>query len=529
MIYFSLNSCTYTVFNKKCMKRYFLALFICLFSMTMAGYGNGDTTFRIRGFHLDLRIQVMKMQALKGFVKSLSENGINTLLLEWEATYPFQQHRVISNQYAYSREEVRSFIAYCNQLKIDVIPLQQSFGHVEYILRHARYAQLREDEKDYSQVNPTKERECRALFADLYKDLISTHTSQYIHIGGDETMLLGHSPASRKKADSLGMSRLYGDYIRMLCELVVSLGKRPIVWADIALKYPDALKNLPKETIFLDWNYGWALDRFGDHRKLQESGFEIWGAPAIRSGPDNYFLASWRTHFNNIATFIPQARALNYKGMIMTSWSTSGVYSPIFECYADPVDLKAIRRVYPQIGFNLLINAYFEALKTDKALDITSFVRQYCGKNYSFNAAQSDALLQAISTAPYEVKDGKVTGAGITLDALRDSIAAAQKTLHSLSLSIRSTEFQHYLLMTNIRSFYLTCQWIEAEMNKPDYTPEKRLQLLKTLTDLHPEKLDAQFIALNRDTYYLSELKAENEVRNTRYNHLKAILEHRND
>lgn len=511
------------------MKRYFLALFICLSCITMTAYANSDSTFQVRGFHLDLRIQIMKMPALKAFAKSLSENGINTLLLEWEATYPFQQHRVICNQYVYTREEVKSFIAYCNQLKIDVIPLQQSFGHVEYILRHSRYAHLREDDRDYSQVNPTKEKECRELFADLYKDLIATHTSQYIHIGGDETMLLGHSPASRKKVDSLGMSRLYGDYIRMLCELVVSLGKRPVVWADIALKYPDALKDLPKETIFLDWNYGWALDRFGDHKRLQESGFEIWGAPAIRSGPDNYFLASWNTHFKNIETFIPQARTLNYKGMIMTSWSTSGVYSPIFECYADPVDLKAIRRVYPQIGFNLLIEAYFEALKANKILDTRSFVRQYCAKKYGFNSVQSDAFLQAITTAPYEVKDGKVTGTNITIDALRDSIAAARRTLYNLSLSTKSTAFQHYLLMADIRSFYLTCEWVEAEMNKADYSPEKRSQLLKKLTDLHPEKLDARFIALNRDTYYLSELKTENEVRNTRYNHLKAILENRND
>lgn len=509
------------------MKRYFFAFLISLTCITC--YAKGDTTFQIRGFHLDMRIQVMKMPALKAFAKSLSENGINTLLVEWEATYPFQQHSVISNQYAYTREEVKSFIAYCNQLKIDVIPLQQSFGHVEYILRHSRYAQLREDDKDYSQVNPTKEKECSALFADLYKDLIATHTSQYIHIGGDETMLLGHSPASRKKADSLGMSRLYGDYIRMLCELVVSLGKRPVVWADIALKYPGALKDLPKETIFLDWNYGWALDRFGDHKKLQESGFEIWGAPAIRSGPDNYFLASWRTHFKNIETFIPQARALNYKGIIMTSWSTSGVYSPIFECYADPVDLKAVRRVYPQIGFNLLINAYFEALKTDKALDTKAFVRQYCQRKYGFNTTQSDAFLQAISSAPYEVKDGKVSGTDLSIDALRDSIIAAQKTLYNLALSTKSGEFQHYLLMADIRSFYITCRWIEAAMNKADYSPEKRLKLAKILADLHPEKLDARFIALNRDTYYLSELQTENEVRNTRYNHLKAILEKRND
>ena len=52
--------------------------------------------FKVKGFHLDLRIQVMKMPALKAFAKKLSQNGINTLVMEWEATYPYQKHAVIS-------------------------------------------------------------------------------------------------------------------------------------------------------------------------------------------------------------------------------------------------------------------------------------------------------------------------------------------------------------------------------------------------------------------------------------------------
>ena len=117
----------------------------------------------------------------------------------------------------------------------------------------------------------------------------------------------------------------------MLCEIVIKLGKIPILWADIALKYPEAIKSLPKGTVFVDWNYGWDMNHFGDHQKLMESGFEIWGAPSLRSSPDNYNLTQWDKHFKNISNFIPAARKLGYKGMVMTSWSTSGIYSPVFE------------------------------------------------------------------------------------------------------------------------------------------------------------------------------------------------------
>src|SRR6187402_3846471 len=111
-------------------KRILLILYTLLLYSTVHGQ---QDSFRVKGFHLDLRIQVMKMPALKAFAKRLSEHHINTLVMEWEATYPYEKHAVISNRYVYKREEIIDFVKYCNGLGIDVIPLQQSFGHVEYI------------------------------------------------------------------------------------------------------------------------------------------------------------------------------------------------------------------------------------------------------------------------------------------------------------------------------------------------------------------------------------------------------------
>ena len=274
-----------------------LIAFLFLTKISEAKTGVPEDSFHIRGFHLDLRIQVMKMQALKNFTLGLSKQGINTLVMEWEATYPFQEDPLIPNRFAYSRQEVKDFIKYCGTLHMDVIPLQQSFGHVEYILRNDKYAQQREDDKDFSQVCPSESEKNRQLFTRLFTDMAAMHPSPYFHIGGDETHLLGHCEKCKKRAAEIGISRLYFDHIKMLCDIVVSLGKRPVLWADIALKYPEYIHLLPKETIFVDWNYGWALDRFGAHEQLVKSGYEIWGAPSIRSSPDNYFLTRWSVSF----------------------------------------------------------------------------------------------------------------------------------------------------------------------------------------------------------------------------------------
>ncbi|HZY37714.1 MAG TPA: beta-N-acetylhexosaminidase [Mucilaginibacter sp.] len=498
----------------------FILLFFVAFNVACAqNVEKQQSPFIVRGFHLDLRIQVMTMDALKTFAQQLHDKGINTLIMEWEGTYPFEKHPLIPNRYAYSRQEVISFVKYCNGLGIDVIPLQQSFGHVEYILRNDRYKDLREDQKDFSQVCPLQTRQDSALFTDLYTDLASTHTSKYIHIGGDETYLLGHDERCRLMAAKEGKSKLYIDYIRMLCNIVIRLGKTPVLWADIALKYPDAIHLLPKSTVFVDWNYGWGMNHFGDHQKLLQSGYEIWGAPAIRSSPDNYFLTEWEKHFNNIRDFVPAAAKMGYKGMVMTSWSTSGQYSPVFESEDELTEEYAIRHVYPLSGFDMLTAAYAESIKSAKPLDIDGFIKNYCSEQYGFTAAESDKFWKALKTTPFEIVHGKVEShGGITIKQLLDSTQAALDVLYSIKPSKNKKEFEQYRVMTEIRRNYLAFHNILDEINYAGFKPAQTPEVLKELEKLlmSQDIVDMHFAELNKDFLYPAEIKEENDLRNIR-------------
>ncbi|MDR3713702.1 MAG: family 20 glycosylhydrolase [Puia sp.] len=480
--------------------------------------------FAIRAFHLDLRIQVMTLPAVEALVQKLHDAGINTLIMEYEANYPFGRDPLIPGRYAYTKEEIVSLVGFCNGLGIDLIPLQQSFGHVDYILRNDRYAALREDEKDLSQVCPLETEKDSLLFSALYKELAATHTSRYIHIGCDETHLLGHCPKCRKKAAEVGISRLYLDYVRMLCNIVIGMGKRPVLWADIALKYPEALQTLPKGTIFVDWNYGWEMSRFGEHEKLVKSGFEIWGAPALRSHPDNFFLTQWEKHFKNIRDFIPQCRKLGYNGIVMTSWSTSGEYSSVYESEDGLTDLFAIRHVYPITGFNILLAAYAKAIADPAPLEIEAFVQDYCAGQYGFGKDQARLFWQALRTAPYEVNKGTVRGAPISLEKLTDSIETAAAIFNSLRPAKNQEEFAQYRLMTDIRLQYLRLLEIEKQVNMPAFHAGDIPPVLQKLKDLRSTAaaLDQGFIELNKSGFYLSELQEENRLRNRR---LEALYE----
>ncbi len=498
------------------MKTRLLAL-VVLFMVNRSPAQTGTAhDFAVKAFHLDLRIEVMTMPALKAFAQQLHHEGINTLIMEYEGTYPYEKHPLISNKYAYTKTEIKTFIAFCNQLGLDVIPLQQSFGHVEYILRHYRYAALREDEQDLSQVCPMETVQDSALFTDLYTELAATHTSRYIHIGADETHLLGHCARCRAKATKEGIAKLYTDYIKMLCNIVVRLGKQPVLWADIAIKYPDALQSLPKETIFVDWNYGWDLNRFGDHRKLVESGFEIWGAPALRSSPDNYYLTQWEKHFNNIRDFVPIARQLGYKGIVMTSWSTSGVYSYLHESENNVADLYAVRHVYPITGFNILLAAYTKSISMPEPINIESFIAAYCAKTYGFTPSQAVTFRRALMTAPYEVNNGIVKSpVPLGLTALADSITKAAELFRQLKPLKNTEEFEQYRLMADIRAQYIRFLVIEQQVNADGFTAAAIPPILKKLQELITNEtlLSQRFITLNRNSFYLSELKQENQLR----------------
>jgi hexosaminidase len=504
------------------MRKCIIVFMVCL--LTVYGVNaqspvKQQSPFIVKGFHLDLRVQVMTMEALKAFALKLSGYGINALIMEWEGTYPFEKHPLIPNRYAYTRAEIVSFINYCNKLGIDVIPLQQSFGHVEYILRNDRYKDLREDQKDFSQVCPLQTKQDSALFTDLYTELASTHTSKYIHIGGDETYLLGHDERCRAMVAKEGKSKLYIDYIRMLCNIVIKLGKIPVLWADIALKYPDAIKLLPKSTVFVDWNYGWDMNRFGNHQKLLESGYEIWGAPALRSSPDNYYLTQWEKHFKNIRDFVPAAAKLGYKGIIMTSWSTSGVYSPVFESENEMTEEYAIRHVYPLSGFNMLLAAYAESIKTAQPFDIDGFIIGYCKEQYGFNAEQSARFWKALKTTPYEIVHGKVESPEpLSIKQLLDSTRAATETLYDLKPLKNKEEFEHYRLMEGIRANYLQFHYILQRVNSPAFTPAQTPGILQELKDLamNEDIIDLHFTELNKNFLYPAELKEENELRSIR-------------
>jgi len=474
--------------------------------------------FMIKGFHIDMRTEVMTMPALKEFATDLASLGINTIIMEWEASFPFQDNATLCNQYAYTADEVKSFINHCSKTGIDVVPLQNCFGHAEYILRHERYAHLKEDKKEVSQVCPLKISESKEVFESIFGEIVKRHPSKYFHIGCDETYLLGSCKQCAEVAAKDSKSRLFVDYVNAMCDIVRSLGKQPVMWADIILKNPEAAKELPKDLIFMDWNYGWKINHFGDLDNLLNEGFTFWGAPSIRSHPDNIFLTQWEKHFNNQRDFIPYSRNAGYNGIVMTSWSTSGIYGFEYEDRWEVVDMYPVRYVYPISGFRILIAAYGESLKSNEPLDPEIFVRKYGKERFGLSDTESQVLWDMIKMEQAVVRGSKYKNEDI--DKICAEAINIKQKLEKLKPVRNAKEIEHFKLMLDIRIEHLDLCKIENIYQSPSFNISKASEVfavLKSSIDRSPE-ISERFFKLNKGFLHDEELNRINHIRTHRMN-----------
>lgn len=87
-------------------------------------------------------LQVSYLKRLFPLIRQLGATGV---LLEWEDMFPFSGPlSSIAAGNSYSRQEVEDILTAARGSELEVIPLVQTFGHVEFALKHPEFAELRE-------------------------------------------------------------------------------------------------------------------------------------------------------------------------------------------------------------------------------------------------------------------------------------------------------------------------------------------------------------------------------------------------
>lgn len=318
-----------------------------------------------RGFYHDVtRGRIPTLNYLKDFADKLSYYKLNQLQLYIEHSYLFKDFsEVWRDDTPLTAEEIMELDEYCRDLNIELVPSLASFGHLYKVLSTKSYAHLCElpdsDKKQFGFVDRMEHHTIDAsneqsfeFIKKMLNEFIPLFSSKHFNLCSDETFDLGKG-RSKELADEIGIKNMYIGFLNQLCKFVISKGKIPMFWGDIISKFPEAIKDLPEESICLNWGY--APDQREDEAKaLAEAGATQYVCPGV--GGWNHFINLIKSSYRNISLMCDYGRKYNAIGVLNTDWgdfghinhpefSTTGmIYGAAFSWNRESIEFEEINK-----------------------------------------------------------------------------------------------------------------------------------------------------------------------------------------
>lgn len=297
--------------------------------------------FERRGYMLDIsRDKVPTMEDLFHLIDQLATWRINELQLYTEHTFAYKNHpKVWENASPLTAQEIQQLDAYSLKKGIDLVPNQNSFGHMENWLKHDEYLDLAECETNCKTIWGNRKRTALAptnpksleLMQELYEELLPNFSSKYANIGGDETVELGLGK-SKALSDKIGKGQVYLDFLKQLNAEIIKNGKQTQFWGDIILNHPELIKDVPKNMIALVWGYDATYPFDKNLVKFHEANLDFYVCPGT---------SSWRSEigrnqnaFINLKNAAIEGKKYGAKGYLITDWGDYGHFQPKSVSYA---------------------------------------------------------------------------------------------------------------------------------------------------------------------------------------------------
>lgn len=309
-----------------------------------------------RAVHIDVKHHLDTMKYYTDSIDRLARYKINAVIFEFEDKLRYRRRPLVGAPQAISIDEMAALTNYARERHVEISPLVQGLGHATFILKHEKYAPLREDPESRWAFCPCDEGTYEVLF-DLYLDAFdATPGSRYLHVGGDEVGEIGQCPRCRPRADKEGKLALNLYWLKRVCEFAQKNGRIPIFWDDMVFKYAgvwstmwsdlehkevaqlwekgepildSGLEHFPKNCVYMRWNYTLARQE-GNIRALEwfkKRGLKAWIATAAQNV---HPLLPQDDRVNIIQSFIKLAGEKGIDGMLCTAWDDS---SPHMETY----------------------------------------------------------------------------------------------------------------------------------------------------------------------------------------------------
>jgi hexosaminidase len=281
---------------------------------------------RYRGLDDDLsRGPFPTLDFQKKQIRTIAAYKLNIYSPYFEHTMQYSGHPLMAPPGgSLTPAQARELVAYAAKYHVTIIPEQEAFGHLHYLLNWEKYSPIAET--PHGQVLAPHQPEAVKLTHDMFSELAQIYPGPFLHLGADETQELGKGQ-TKAEVDSRGLGAVYLDFMQKIVADLAPLNRRLLFWGDIAYHEPDLLKQLPdsfkKATIAVPWEYNpqpKGFDRF--IKPFTDANFETWVAPGVNNWSRVY--PNYNNALSNIQQFTADGQRLGATGQLNTVWNDDG-------------------------------------------------------------------------------------------------------------------------------------------------------------------------------------------------------------
>ncbi|XP_027221516.2 hexosaminidase D isoform X1 [Penaeus vannamei] len=306
--------------------------------------------------HLDLKGAPPRINYYEQLFPLIRSFGATGLLIEYEDMFPYHgKLKHLQAQNAYTPDDIAKLHSMADVNNLIIIPLVQTFGHFEYVLKHDENRALREVEHYPNALCPTHP-DAFPLVTKLITQVLELHPKdKHLHIGADEVWHIGRCPRCQDEMETHKMTT--NDLFLMW---VLRLAK----W--IKAKYPhltlimwdDMMRQIPLERLLssgigevvepMIWQYhakkfDFPPDLFSRYGAVFDG---LWVASAFKGATGStQFLPPIQHHINNHLTWITTLAEHKHQfkkcfGVCITGWQRYDHYAVL--CELLPVGIPSL-------------------------------------------------------------------------------------------------------------------------------------------------------------------------------------------
>ena len=257
----------------------------------------------VKFLHLDLKGIVPGIDRFRKYLQYFASLGYSGIVLECDCRIPWKCWEG-AGEILFTKEEISSLAEYAESLNMEIVPLIQCMGHMEWVLKEEKYSHLRENGY-YNDLCPSHPETVEKLKEWIDETFALFPRAKRLHLGGDEAWHLGSCPVCQAKITSDPLHRgkmgLFTDHISLLANYAKEkYSLQVMLWDDMFCKeenkllLDEELKKLPADTIFVHWKY--QTDAEESLAETAACNRIVWGASALR--------CSWQNHFVHALNFV---------------------------------------------------------------------------------------------------------------------------------------------------------------------------------------------------------------------------------